>query len=199
MLHAPTANHGPPQSICPANLPGRCSDRQFNIASSTLQRPHGGAAAAGCKPPVGSGREWLWSVCPRDRKGAGGVEEVKQGRTLQQARSQLLAALSPLPGRDTCPLQQARGRVLAEPLVTTRAVPGFRASGMDGYALRAVDSRPGQPLPVWDAPPPERPMAVLCNPCRWCASSRGLWCPLALMQWCPRKTSNWCRESPPDP
>ena len=76
------------------------------------------------------------------------MEEVKQGRTLEQARTQLLTALSPLPGDDLCPLQQARGRVLAEPLVTPRAVPGFRASSMDGYALRAVDGPPGQPLPV---------------------------------------------------
>lgn len=76
------------------------------------------------------------------------MQEVKQGRTLDQARAQLLAALSPLPGREICPLQQARGRVLAEPLVTARAVPGFRASSMDGYALRAIDGWPGQSLPV---------------------------------------------------
>ena len=76
------------------------------------------------------------------------MEEARQGRTLEQARTQLLTALSPLPGRDICPLQQARGRVLAEPLVTPRAVPGFQASSMDGYALRAVDGRPGRPLPV---------------------------------------------------
>ena len=76
------------------------------------------------------------------------MQQVKQGYTLEQARARLLAALNPLPGRDVCPLPQARGRVLAAPLVTPRAVPGFRASSMDGYALRAVDGRPGRSLPV---------------------------------------------------
>ena len=76
------------------------------------------------------------------------MQQVRQGYTLDQARTRLLAALNPLPGRDHCPLRQARGRVLAAPLVAPRAVPGFRASSMDGYALRAVDGRPGQPVPV---------------------------------------------------
>lgn len=76
------------------------------------------------------------------------MQEARQGYTLEQARSQLLAALTPLPGRDDCPLHQACGRVLAAPLVAPRAVPGFRASSMDGYALRAADGRLGQSLPV---------------------------------------------------
>ncbi|MYF36341.1 MAG: molybdopterin molybdotransferase MoeA [Synechococcus sp. SB0678_bin_12] len=76
------------------------------------------------------------------------MEEAKQGYTLEEARARVLSALSPLPGDDACPLQQARGRVLAAPLVAPRAVPGFRASSMDGYALRAVDGQPGQSLPV---------------------------------------------------
>lgn len=76
------------------------------------------------------------------------MQQVRQGYTLDQARTRLLAALNPLPGRDDCPLPQARGRVLAAPLVAPRAVPGFRASSMDGYALRTVDGRPGEPLPV---------------------------------------------------
>ena len=81
-------------------------------------------------------------------EGVAVVEEAKQGWTLEQARTRLLTALSPLPGRDVCPLRQARGRVLAAPLVAPSAVPGFRASGMDGYALRAVDGQPGRSLPV---------------------------------------------------
>jgi len=76
------------------------------------------------------------------------VEEAKRGYTLEEARARLLDALSPLPGRDTCPLRQSRGRVLAAPLAAPRAVPGFRASSMDGYALRAVDGQPGRSLPV---------------------------------------------------
>ena len=76
------------------------------------------------------------------------MEEAKQRRTLEQARAQLLATLSPLPGQEICPLQQARGRVLAEPLVTPRDMPGFRASSMDGYALRITDDQWDRPLPV---------------------------------------------------
>ena len=74
--------------------------------------------------------------------------KANQGHTLEQARTRLLTALRPLPGRDACPLQQARGRVLAAPLLAPRAVPGFPASAMDGYALRAADAPPGRPLPV---------------------------------------------------
>ena len=76
------------------------------------------------------------------------MQHIRQGYTLEQARARLLAALKPLPGREVCPLRQAHGRVLAAPLTAPRAVPGFRASSMDGYALRAVDGRPGRALPV---------------------------------------------------
>jgi molybdopterin molybdotransferase len=44
------------------------------------------------------------------------------------------------------PLDAARGRVLAQPIVATRALPGYDNSAMDGYAARAEDL-PGA-LPV---------------------------------------------------
>jgi molybdopterin molybdotransferase len=37
------------------------------------------------------------------------------------------------------PLDAARGRVLAAPIVATRALPGYDNSAMDGYAARAAD------------------------------------------------------------
>ncbi len=80
--------------------------------------------------------------------GGDGEKQVVHGYTLEQARAQLLATISPLAGREVCALQQARGRVLAEPLKAPQAVPGFLSSSMDGYALRAVDCLAGRPLVV---------------------------------------------------
>jgi molybdopterin molybdotransferase len=59
----------------------------------------------------------------------------REGLPLEQARLQVLAALNPLPGAETVPLAAALGRVSAEPVCATEAVPGFRASIMDGYAI----------------------------------------------------------------
>ncbi len=59
----------------------------------------------------------------------------RDGLPLEEARRQVLAALTPLAGSETLPLEQALGRVCAEPVIAREAVPGFRASIMDGYAL----------------------------------------------------------------
>ncbi len=48
-----------------------------------------------------------------------------------------LFALAPRMGTETVALRQAAGRVLAAPVVATRAQPPFAASAMDGYALTA--------------------------------------------------------------
>ena len=84
----------------------------------------------------------------------------REGLPLEEARRQVLAALTPLAGREVLPLEQALGRVSAEPLLASEAVPGFRASIMDGYALAAASvpqlghswpllgrSAPGAPYP----------------------------------------------------
>lgn len=84
----------------------------------------------------------------------------REGLPLEEARRQVLASLTPLAGRESLPLQQALGRVTAESVVATEAVPGFRASIMDGYALAAASvpqvghswplmgrSAPGAPYP----------------------------------------------------
>jgi molybdopterin molybdotransferase len=84
----------------------------------------------------------------------------REGLPLEEARRQVLAALTPLAGREVLPLEQALGRVSAEPLLASEAVPGFRASIMDGYALAATSvpqvghtwpllgrSAPGAPYP----------------------------------------------------
>ena len=59
----------------------------------------------------------------------------REGLPLEQARAQILEALQPLGLQETVPLSQALGRTTAAALVATAAVPGFRASIMDGYAI----------------------------------------------------------------
>ena len=66
---------------------------------------------------------------------------------VETAQERILAALAPLPG-ELVPLQRARGRVLADPVVAGRDQPPAAVSAMDGYAVRALDARPGQWLEV---------------------------------------------------
>lgn len=59
----------------------------------------------------------------------------REGLPLEEARREILAALAPLGRVETLPLAACLGRVSAEPLLAPAAVPGFRASVMDGYAI----------------------------------------------------------------
>lgn len=43
------------------------------------------------------------------------------------------------------PLAQAQGRVLAEPLISGRDIPGFNNAAVDGYAIRAEDLNSDEP------------------------------------------------------
>ena len=61
----------------------------------------------------------------------------REGLPLEQARAQILEALAPLGRSETLPLADALGRTLAQPVLAPAAVPGFRASIMDGYAIAA--------------------------------------------------------------
>jgi len=69
--------------------------------------------------------------------------------SVEEARERLLAQAVPLAATETVPTLQALGRVLAQPLVSTVAVPPLDVSQMDGYALHTADV-PGVPtaLPV---------------------------------------------------
>lgn len=60
---------------------------------------------------------------------------LAEGLPLDVARRQVLEALQPLSGSQEAPLAAALGRVTAVAVVAAQAVPGFRASIMDGYAL----------------------------------------------------------------
>ena len=66
------------------------------------------------------------------------------------ALAQLKAAALPVVDVEIVPLAQAQGRILAEPLISGRDIPGFNNSALDGYALRGADLTPGKPtrMPV---------------------------------------------------
>jgi len=55
-----------------------------------------------------------------------------------EARARVLAAVRPLPP-ETAPLEDCAGRALREPLVAPHALPPFRNSAMDGFAVRSAD------------------------------------------------------------
>jgi molybdopterin molybdotransferase len=57
-----------------------------------------------------------------------------EGLPLLEARGRVLEAIYPLPGQETLPLAACLGRVSADTCHAREAVPGFRASIMDGYA-----------------------------------------------------------------
>ena len=59
----------------------------------------------------------------------------REGLPLEQARLQILEALQPLALTETLPLAQALGRTTAMAVTAVAAVPGFRASIMDGFAI----------------------------------------------------------------
>jgi molybdenum cofactor synthesis domain-containing protein len=58
---------------------------------------------------------------------------------LEDVQAQVLRAVPRL-GPVPVPLSEARGLVLAEPIVATEPVPPFANTAMDGYALRAADT-----------------------------------------------------------
>jgi len=62
--------------------------------------------------------------------------------TAAEAR-QRLAALPMVMAKETVPLAEADGRILAEAVVAKEPIPGAPRALMDGYALRACDTEPG--------------------------------------------------------
>ena len=64
-----------------------------------------------------------------------------------EALARILDTVVPLPSR-AVPLGEAQGRFAAKTLHASVPLPGFDNSAMDGYALRAVESRSRQPLRV---------------------------------------------------
>jgi molybdopterin molybdotransferase len=76
--------------------------------------------------------------------------------SVDQARSQILAALQPLPA-ETVSLALAAGRVLAAPVHARLTQPPANVSAMDGYAIRAEDAAQGAALRLIGAAPAGHP------------------------------------------
>jgi molybdopterin molybdotransferase len=69
--------------------------------------------------------------------------------SVEQAQAEILGRARPLP-TERVDILAALGRVLAEPLRSTRRIPPWPNSSMDGYAVRAIDTRPAATLRVID-------------------------------------------------
>ncbi len=63
---------------------------------------------------------------------------MREGLTVDEAVSEILAATVTL-GAETIAVSDAAGRVLAEPILSTRRHPPADCSAMDGYAVRRAD------------------------------------------------------------
>jgi molybdopterin molybdotransferase len=67
--------------------------------------------------------------------------------SVEEAREQILSRVRPL-ATERVDLLAALGRVLAESVRSTRVIPPWPNSSMDGYAVRAADTRAGAALTV---------------------------------------------------
>ena len=73
---------------------------------------------------------------------------LDEARATLQAALQAAGAAKPMPAERIC-LQQALGRITAQPVQAIRSSPHFHCAAMDGYALRAdntISARETQPL-----------------------------------------------------
>jgi len=63
-----------------------------------------------------------------------------QSIALAEALQRIRSTLEPMGGRHRVALRDALGKVLAEPIIATAAVPAHNNAAMDGYALRHTDA-----------------------------------------------------------
>lgn len=61
---------------------------------------------------------------------------------------EVLSLVKPLPDDELVTLEQARGRTLAAPVIARCTIPPFANSAMDGFAVRAAEVVPGEPMAV---------------------------------------------------
>ena len=80
--------------------------------------------------------------------------------SVEEALAQILTKVRPLP-TERVDLVASLGRVLAETVRSRRVIPPWPNSSMDGYAVRASDTRPGAALTVIDAREAELPYALV--------------------------------------
>lgn len=84
------------------------------------------------------------------------------GLSVEEAIQRITSAARPL-ARESVPLAQCLGRVLAESVISEQAHPPFDNSAMDGFALRSADSGAGRVLTVVEeiaaGHPPQKALA----------------------------------------
>ncbi|WP_241649939.1 molybdopterin molybdotransferase MoeA [Rosenbergiella collisarenosi] len=68
--------------------------------------------------------------------------------SVEAAQELIMSGLTALAGSETISINDALGRVTAEPILSPINVPGFDNSAMDGYALRFADANSDLILPV---------------------------------------------------
>ena len=68
--------------------------------------------------------------------------------SLEDAQNLIRQQLSPIRDKVSLALNDAVGRITAEPVISPMAVPVFDNSAMDGYAVRIADLQLSHPLPV---------------------------------------------------
>ncbi len=66
--------------------------------------------------------------------------------SVEEAIARIVGAVSAPVSTETININLACGRILASAMMATRSQPPFRASAMDGYAVRAADLAIGKPL-----------------------------------------------------
>jgi hypothetical protein len=66
-------------------------------------------------------------------------KEFRSLISLEEAQSIVLSRL-PRVAKESVPLREAQGHILAEKVISPQDVPGFSRASMDGFALRAKDT-----------------------------------------------------------
>jgi molybdopterin molybdotransferase len=98
-----------------------------------------GPDARYCGPACGPEGEPTWAVWGPIRRFQRVLYDVmREGLTVDEAQNLILGATSPL-GAEMISAADAAGRVLAEPIDSTRRHPPADCSAMDGYAVRRAD------------------------------------------------------------
>jgi molybdopterin molybdotransferase len=82
---------------------------------------------------------------PRTELGVSPLMAGDRNLSVDEARAAIAAALQPITARETVPLSQALGRVLAADLLSPIDVPAHDNSAMDGYAFAGCALQPGEP------------------------------------------------------
>jgi molybdenum cofactor synthesis domain-containing protein len=68
------------------------------------------------------------------------MRPFKETIPLDEARAIIARAIRPIDRVERLPLHQVNGRVLAQDVTSDADVPPFSRAGMDGYAVRAIDT-----------------------------------------------------------